>query len=151
MDKRDIIHYIVLFILCLIVGSFIGCTKEESNTPVTVGPPARMEAIDAPVDDIPNDVSTSTLSGGYSAAGTFSVDENGIVFYSDFNLGTAPGPVWYLSNSSSSVVGGVRLGEPGHSSGAHRIYTKEARNYAYLVLWCEPFSVRIASGTIPTS
>ena len=30
MNKKDIIHYIILFILCLIVGSLIGCTKEAT-------------------------------------------------------------------------------------------------------------------------
>ena len=65
MNKKDIIHYIVLFILCLIVGSLIGCTKEadvEVVRHVVVDPATGMDMTVIPGSDPNACIITETLS-----------------------------------------------------------------------------------------
>ena len=92
---------------------------------------------------------TGSLVGSYNSQGTFTADANGIHFQSDFRLGTAPGPGFYLSNSTVVNSSSISIGLPPAQSGATTLETTAALDYQYLILWCIPFSTRIAHGEIP--
>ena len=89
------------------------------------------------------------LQGSYNLQGTFTANETGIQINSDYMGTTAPGPVWYLSNNSRSIVGGVSLGTANKTPGAYMLKTTLALEYDYLIMWCDPFSVYIGGGRIP--
>ena len=89
------------------------------------------------------------LQGSYGLTGTFTANETGIQINSDYQGTSAPGPVWYLSNNSRSIVGGVSLGTANKTPGAYMLKTTLALEYDYLIMWCDPFSVYIGGGRIP--
>ena len=128
-------------LLLLLTFAAMSCSKDS----VGAQEPAPVE----PGSAISNEGGAGVLTGSYSIGGTFSVDAEGISFNEDYAGTTAPGPVWYLSNSSRSIVGGLSLGSSQKSSGAHRIATTAAAEYDYLIMWCQPFSVYIGGGEIP--
>lgn len=113
------------------------------------GKPSR-EVIDSPeTQDMMSLAGTAgRLRGSYGLEGTFTADSQGIHLNDDYKGNTAPGPVWYLSNSANSIVGGVYLADA-VGSGATTLPTTQALDFNYLILWCEPFGVLIGFGQIP--
>lgn len=137
MTKID--YLAVVLILLLSLSLLVGCEKEP------------VSPIENPVGnnvEVVNTQEVGVFSGSYNLQGTFSVDGTGIHVNDDYQGTTAPGPVWYLSNSNKSIQGGVRIGSANKSSGRHTIATTQALDYEYLILWCDPFSVFIGNGKL---
>lgn len=142
-DKIKLNKTIVNKALVLLVLVVLSCSKPQDTapTPPTTGgtdPEMPMSLAGRP----------GVLQGAYGLEGTFTADTQGIYINDDYLGNTAPGPVWFLSNTTGSIVGGVRLAEA-VGSGATTLPTTMALDYNYLVLWCEPFSVPIGFGQIP--
>lgn len=132
-----------LLLLLLTVTAF-ACSKPD-NSPTEPDP----NPITEPGDTMDLAGTAGVLRGSYGLQGTFTADNQGVYINDDYNGNTAPGPVWYLSNSPNSIVGGMFLQDAPTSSGAHTMLTTQALDYDYLVMWCEPFGVLIGFGQIP--
>ncbi|WP_462248208.1 DM13 domain-containing protein [Ekhidna sp.] len=102
---------------------------------------------------------TGSLQGtGYSISGDFSMtyneDDDLILTVSNFNT-DGPGPYFYLTNQTTSIANGLNLGSA-ESNGSYTINVSEiARDesvevdlftYSVLMIWCEPFGVRLGFG-----
>ncbi len=93
----------------------------------------------------------------YELTGTFSLDrsedETGITirlaadYVADDGL---PGLYLYLTNNPSSVAGAYEIGAVTVFEGAHEyeVADVDVDQYAYLLYYCKPFSVRVGSGEI---
>lgn len=121
----------------------IGCSKDDVVTDVT---PITITNPDGTVEVV-TDGMPGILSGAYGLQGEFTTSDSGIQI-TKYAGTTAPGPVWYLSNQSRSIAGGIRLGDAQKTAGAHTILTGEVANFTYLILWCEPFSQFIGFGQL---
>ena len=138
MSTTTVLNKIALACLMLSSVTLIQCEKDEVTTePATITPSEQTQG------------KGGILQGSYNLRGTFTASETGIQINSDYEGTTAPGPVWYLSNDSRSIVGGVSLGSSNKRGGAHMIKTTVALDYDYLIMWCDPFSVYIGGGRIP--
>ena len=145
--EKTLRAFLYMWIIFFSVLMAVSCSKEESAAPLT--PDDILMMSDDPWADLNLTGPTGTLNGGYGLTGTFRVDGEGIYINNDYQGNTAPGPVWYLSNSSSNIDNGVSLGSAPKTAGAHKLTTQQALDFKYLVLWCDPFSVRIGHGEIP--
>ena len=141
MSTTTVLNKIALACLMLSSVILIQCEKDVD----TIEPGSTI--ID-PSRENEDNREVGVFSGSYNLQGTFSVDGTGIHVNDDYQGTTAPGPVWYLSNSSESIQGGVRIGSANKSSGRHTIGTTQALDYEYLILWCDPFSVFIGNGKL---
>lgn len=137
--KQTTMRYLILFAILL-----SACSRpDDSVSSQEPNPPSSMEE--------PMDLqgTPGVLQGGYGLKGTFRLADGKIIINNDYEGNTAPGPVWYLSNSPSSIIGGIYLAVAPKTAGAHELETTQAANYNYLVLWCDPFAVPIGFGQIP--
>ncbi len=104
-------------------------------------------------------VRTGSLQGtGYSISGDFSLeyneDEDLILTVNNYNS-DGPGPYFYLTNQTTNIANGLNLGTAS-TNGTYTINVSEiARNesvevelftYSVLMVWCEPFGVRLGFG-----
>jgi len=91
---------------------------------------------------------------GYDITGDFELNTNEeddlILVVTDYSP-DGPGPYFYLSNSASSISNGLNLGEAS-ASGNYEINISDintdasVNSYDYLIVWCEPFGVRLGFG-----
>lgn len=101
-------------------------------------------------------IRTGMLSGpSYGIEGDFSLfrnDNNDLILKIDgYKISSAPGPYFYLSNSSSSVSGGVMIAIAETSKDYEFNLTEidasiEINTYDWLVVWCDPFRITLGSG-----
>lgn len=98
--------------------------------------------------------SGSLMGTGYSIEGDFTLSENedGDLILTITNYSPdGPGPYFYLTNQSSNVANGLSLGDA-RTSGDITINVSdidssvELNTYNFLMIWCEPFSVRLGFG-----
>lgn len=90
----------------------------------------------------------------YSVEGTFTLidtdDELELTFGSDFRSSNGPGLFIYLSNSGTSVNGGIELGPIKANSGmqTYTISKEDAQlnSYSHVVVYCKPFGVSFGFG-----
>jgi len=104
-----------------------------------------------------NSQRTGSLRGtGYDISGSFTLseDDNGdlILSFEDAMIDrSAPGPYFYLTNQDRNVSGGVNLGKS--QNGTFEINVTEnfpdveLNTYANVMVWCEPFNVRLGIGS----
>jgi len=92
--------------------------------------------------------------GGYDIVGDMTISTNSdgdVILNVEGYTPDGPGPYFYLSNSASSVSGGINLGEA-KATGNYEINISaldanvSINSYDYLVVWCEPFRVRLGFG-----
>jgi len=102
---------------------------------------------------------TGTLRGirGYRYSGDFSLSFNDagdlILRLENVTLDNrAPGPYWYLTNSQSSINGGISLGRS--QSGTNEINVTQMfpdmeiglNTFESFIIWCEPFNIQLGIG-----
>lgn len=102
------------------------------------------------------DPRTGTFVGvnNYSVEGSFQlelVDETlvRLSFGEDFRTQSGPGLYIYLSNSASSVAGGIELGELKETSGvqSYEFDQQDLFNvYSHVIVYCKPFGVPFGVG-----
>lgn len=93
---------------------------------------------------------TAIMSGSYDLSGTVTLTSLSLVFSDDFNVNTAPGGYFYLSNNPNSIVGGIQVSEQlTKRSGTWTIPLNNIgiNDYKYLIFWCRPFNVYLGNGT----
>lgn len=112
-------------------------------------------SVEVMVEGSDETIRTGTLMGtGYNISGDFtlSVNSDGDLILSIENFVTAgPGPYFYLSNQSTNVANGVSLGDAKTNGNVEINVTAidpdvELNSFQYLMIWCEPFSVRLGFG-----
>lgn len=106
-----------------------------------------------------SEMRTGSLMGtGYDISGNFSMEyneDNDLILTVTNYMRDGPGPYFYLTNQTTNVTNGLNLGSA-QTNGNHTINVSEiARNesvsvdlftYDVLMVWCEPFSVRLGFG-----
>jgi hypothetical protein len=92
-------------------------------------------------------------NGGYEMSGNFRIYEDDMTgetmleFIDAMIDDGVPGPVYYLSNSTSSIADGVRLGEATSGSVSYNLGTDVTINtFSAVVIWCDPFNVLLGYG-----
>ena len=111
--------------------------------------------INVTIESPPITERTGSLSGtGYDISGTFRLfmdDGNDLILsVSNYNP-DGPGPYFYFSNQATNVASGLKIADA--KTGGNFIYNISDLDpaatlftYDYLVVWCEPFSVRLGIG-----
>ena len=91
--------------------------------------------------------------GGYDISGGFRifVDETtGHTMLEFINAeidNSAPGPYYYLSNSTNNVSGGINLGPAPDGNKSYDLGEEVTiSSYSTVVVWCEPFGVTLGYG-----
>ncbi len=93
-------------------------------------------------------------SGGYNIQGdvTLKLENNVLSLVVENARKEGPGPYYYLSNQLTNVNGGVKLGEAVNGNITINITDKfpnvNLDTYDYVIVWCEPFSVRLGYGEL---
>jgi hypothetical protein len=93
-------------------------------------------------------------SGGYNIQGdvTLQLENNVLSLVVENARKEGPGPYYYLSNQLTNVNGGVKLGEAVNGNITINITDKfpnvNLDTYDYVIVWCEPFSVRLGYGEL---
>lgn len=100
---------------------------------------------------------TGTLRGtGYDIEGSFTLSENedGDLILSFENAmidRNAPGPYFYLTNMDRNVSGGINLGKTQNGTFSINVSAEfpdvRLSTYQHVMVWCEPFNVRLGIGT----
>lgn len=135
----------------LAFGGILGSTKLTANFGNTIA------TTDVIVEESDTELRSGSLRGtGYDISGDFTLalNENDelILTITDYRP-DGPGPYFYLVNQSTNVANGINLGE-GKTGGNVQINvtaideTAELNTYDYLMVWCEPFNVRLAVGEL---
>ena len=102
---------------------------------------------------------TGMLMGtGYDIRGSFSLQynaDNDLILTVEDYVPDGPGPYFYLTNQNNNVANGLNLGDAG-DSGMYTINVSQIAQsesvevdlftYGVLMVWCEPFSVRLGFG-----
>lgn len=110
--------------------------------------------IEVLVEEVLVDRTGSLMGIGYNISGDFtlSVNEDRDLILTVTNyVPDGPGPYFYLTNQNNSVANGLNLGAA-NSSGTVTINVTELdetvglRTYNFLMVWCEPFNVRLGVG-----
>ncbi len=98
---------------------------------------------------------TGTFRGNrdYEVTGNFTLSEETgelqLSFSSDFSTSNGPGLYIYLTNSESSITGGVELGELKSNTGAQTYAVGgdvQLGTYDYVLVYCKPFGVAFGLG-----
>lgn len=96
---------------------------------------------------------TGSLMGraGYRIMGNFTVsinDEKTILTIINAQIdNTAPGPVYYLGNSKSSIANALRLGVANSGDQTYELPENiTITTYDLLIVWCDPFNVLLGYG-----
>ncbi|MGK7396497.1 MAG: DM13 domain-containing protein [Candidatus Cyclobacteriaceae bacterium M3_2C_046] len=106
---------------------------------------------------IPSDLRTGTFQGAnnYTVSGDFSLaDQSGqllLQFNNNFRTSNGPGLHVYLSNQSSSVSGGIDLGELKSNQGSQQYDVPAEVNlstYNFVIIYCKPFGVPFGYGQL---
>ena len=92
----------------------------------------------------------------YTVNGRFNLLENTeellLTFEDDFEASAGPGLFVYLSNSPTSIAGGLEVGSIQSSRGeqTYVIDLEDARlfTYNYVLVWCKPFGVLFGYGEL---
>ncbi|NQZ75446.1 MAG: Ig-like domain-containing protein [Ekhidna sp.] len=102
-----------------------------------------------------NESRSGMLRGtGYSIEGSFSLeknDEGDLILTIENYKPDGPGPYFYLTNQENNVNNGLNLGDAG-TAGSISINVSEIdesvqlNSFNYLMIWCEPFNVRLGVG-----
>lgn len=100
---------------------------------------------------------TGTLRGtGYDIEGAFTLSENNdgdliLSFENAMIDRNAPGPYFYLTNMDRNVSGGVNLGKTQNGTFSINVSAEfpdvRLSTYQHVMVWCEPFNVRLGIGT----
>lgn len=100
---------------------------------------------------------TGTLRGtGYDIEGSFTLSENeaGELILSFENASIdrgAPGPYFYLTNQETNVSGGINLGKSRDGNFSINVSAEfpdvKINSFQHVMVWCEPFNVRLGIGT----
>jgi len=91
----------------------------------------------------------ANLSGSYGLRGSVTFTDSSLIFSNDFNVNTAPGGYFYLSNNSSSISNALLVSAKLTArSGAWTLSLSnvDINDYDYLIFWCDPFSVYLGGG-----
>ena len=102
------------------------------------------------------DLRTGTFQGlrNYRVEGVMTLRDTGneleLTFGTDFRASNGPGLFVYLSNSGTSVTGGIELGSLQSNSGmqTYVISKNDAQlnTYSHVVIYCKPFGVSFGFG-----
>jgi hypothetical protein len=106
-----------------------------------------------------SDFRSGSLRGtGYDISGDFELrlnEEDELILSVSNYTPDGPGPYFYLTNSTSNIVNGLSLGKASES-GSYEINVSEIAaeegvelglfTYGVLMVWCEPFRVRLGFG-----
>lgn len=91
-------------------------------------------------------------AAGHSASGTAEIVRNGSAFTlelrSDFRIDSGNNDV-ILTNSTSSMDGGLNLGNMKATTGAQSYsMPHDGSGFRYVILWCRPFRIPIGVGEL---
>ena len=98
--------------------------------------------------------SGSLMGIGYDIEGDFTLeqDENGDFILTIMNYRPdGPGPYFYFTNQNNNINNGLKLGVAGTAGNVTINVSQidpniEINTYNYLMVWCEPFNVRLGVG-----
>ena len=155
----------LILILPLVVSACSGASGPSSPTSTatpqpTPAPTASATATPTPAPTVtpppsgPTVLRRASISGaaGHSASGTAEIVRNGssitLELRSDFRIDSGNNDV-ILTNSTSSMDGGMNLGDMRSTSGAQSYnMSNDGSGFRYVILWCRPFRIPIGVGEL---
>lgn len=128
-------------------------TPTPAATPVAVATPAPTPTpVPAPG---PVTLRSATINGanGHSGSGTATIVQDGgqfrLEFNSSFKVSGANNSDVFLTNSTSGIANGLKLGNLRSGSGAQSyVMPNNGAGFRYVLIWCRPFTIPIGLGDL---
>ena len=150
---------LVIAVGTVAIGYWTGFRKTEVNEMILVAPERAEAAPDRSGRDSPGPatIATGSIEGrdGHTAAGQAALVEDGdgqrVLTLADFDSDPGPDVDVYLSTSEAGIDDAVRIADLKASGGNHQYEIPagvDIGRYDAVVLWCIPFTTRIATADL---